>query len=149
MFDISELLRFATGALGGYHPMRLTLGFAIGVMLKMGIHAAGHSLPEALILSGLDEFNMGYFMFACAPLPFLPLILGRRGAPEGVAHQINTIRALLSEENATQVQRTMIWRAITSKYLAAVQPDLVRGPSLQDLFKEAKGELKPGPEAPS
>jgi hypothetical protein len=120
-----------------------------GCSCKNWHSCGGKFIPGSRFLAGLNDFGMGYYMFACAPLPFLLLIFGRKGAPEGVAHQINTIRALLEEERAPHAQRTLVWRAITSKYLEAVQPDLSRGPSLQDLFKEAKDELKIGRETRS
>jgi|SRR5580693_8817871 hypothetical protein len=143
-FDGSALLRFLTSALGGNHPMRLTLGLALGVFAKMAINALAHSYPSVAAWNALDEFGTIFFMFAFAPVPFVPIIFSQRTAPEGVSHQISTIRALLDEEGATHAHRAMVWRSITSKYLAKMEPDLSRGPALQNLFKEATDELRPG-----
>jgi len=78
-FDGSALIRFVTVALGSNYPMRLTFGLALGALLKMGVHAVAHSYPETA-WAALNEFNMFWFMFAVAPILFVPIIFSQKTA---------------------------------------------------------------------
>ena len=147
-----------TGALGSYHPMRLAYGLALGVTVKMIVHALALTYPEISALAALDSFNLVLFMVALAPWPFVPLIFAHGGADESISHQIRSINALLDAERATQAQRALVWRAVTTKY-----PSPRRNPSEEgktkgrakkgtkgepanELLAEAKNELREGGE---
>jgi hypothetical protein len=141
-FVASQMIRLVTVALGGNYPMRLVLGLALGVFLKMVVHTVASSQlggPQT-VWSALDDFAMVYFMFVVAPLPFIPIIFSVRTAPEGISHQINTVRVLLDEEKATQERRAYVWRSLTNKYFSALTPDLRQGPSLETLIPEAEND---------
>jgi hypothetical protein len=80
-------------------------------------------------------------MIVCAPLTFLPLIFGKRNAPESVVHQINTIQAILDRSGLPRVAQQLVWRALINKYVDAAKPDLSAPPNLEAVFNETANEL--------
>lgn len=144
--DSTEIMRLIISAFGATNPMRLVTGLAIGTAASMGVHILAVAYPEAPIWKALDEYGMHWYMLLCVPLPFLTMVFGHR-TPEGVARQIETLRALLNEEGASKAQRALVWRALTGKYLEAVSPDLTSAPSLKDLFEEER-QVNPDPHTP-
>lgn len=148
-FDGSELLRLTTTALGSLYPMRATFGLACGVVAKVAVHAASKMYPQWVAWSALDEWQIYYFMFVFAVIPFFPIIFFRGGLPEGADQQIAVIRALLDEQQAPKATRAMVWNSVTSRYLAALTPQLNSSPSLKKIFDETMKELPSDQHKPS
>jgi hypothetical protein len=146
MNESSLILRLILRILGAHHPIRLAGGLAIAVIVKMlvGAVAAGWPHPS---LAYLGSYETWWYMIGCAPLLYLPLLIGKKGAPETVVHQINTVQALLDRAGLPRERQKLVWNALVSKYIEEAKPDLSRTPDLAEL---AKLELKPqGPDAPA
>lgn len=144
-YDLSSLWRMITSTFATNYPMRLAIGVALACFVQTVVHVLARTFPDDPALQALDEFATIWYLIIFTPLMYLPVILGKEGAPESVVTQINTIKALISEGDFGTVQRIMIWRSLTDKYLAALQPDLSRPPKLRDLYHEAANEIHPDP----
>jgi hypothetical protein len=145
----SLLLRLVFRSLGAGHPIRLAIGIAFGIFLKAIMGALAAAYPESAALKSVDAYQSIWFIIVCAPLPFLPIILGNRNAPESVVHTINTIQALLDRAKLSRVGEQLFWRSLVDKYVAAAKPDLSASPKMDDIFKEAAKEALPNDAAPS
>ncbi|WP_315782197.1 hypothetical protein [Bradyrhizobium sp. SZCCHNPS1003] len=138
----SFLIRLVLGALGAAHPIRLAIGVAAGVILKIFLDGLAVSFPNILFLKAISAYQMYWFLIACSPLPFAPMLLGNRNAPESVVHKINTMQAILDRAKLSRVHEQMFWRTLLDKYVAAANTDLSRNPDLGKLFDESKAEIQ-------
>jgi hypothetical protein len=145
MNDASLFVRLVFRFLGAHHPIRLTLGIAIGVLLKMavGAMAAAYEHPS---LTYLGTWATYWYMLGCAPLMYATLLIGKRGAPETVVHQINTVDALLDRSGLSQESKKLVWRSLVTKYVEEAKPDLSQTPNLKQL---AELELQSSPQGPT
>jgi H+/Cl- antiporter ClcA len=137
----SFFTRFVLKALGAGHPIRLSIGIAIAVVLKIVADALALSSPGNAFLKGVSAYQMYWFVIACCPLAFIPVVLGKRNAPEAVVHTINTIQAILDRAKLSKTNEQMFWRALLDKYIAAAKPDLSGAPDMGKVFEEAKNEI--------
>jgi hypothetical protein len=148
-FDgLSAFWRFLVTSLGTLFPVRLALGVAVGFGAKTGVHVLAETTAEKSWVA-LDEFSSIWFILILTPWLFVPIIFGRKGAPESAVHHINTVELLIARSGLSPHQRTMIWRSLIEKYLNAVQPDLSRpSPALNALLDDAKKDIDGTPENP-
>ncbi|MCA1453553.1 hypothetical protein I6F35_10040 [Bradyrhizobium sp. BRP22] len=137
----SLVLRLLMKSLGAGHPIRFAIGLAIGTVIKMVIDALSLALPEVLFLKGISSYQMHWYLLASAPLAFVPMVFGKRNAPESVVHTINTIQALLDRAKLSKPNEQMLWRALLEKYVSAATPELSSTPDPKQLFDEALKEL--------
>jgi hypothetical protein len=137
----SFFTRFVLKALGAGHPIRLSIGIAIAVVLKILGDALALSFPENAFLKTVSAYQMYWFVIACCPLTFIPMVLGKRNAPEAVVHTINTIQALLDRAKLSKINEQMFWRALLDKYIAAAKPDLSGAPDIGKVLEETKAEI--------
>jgi hypothetical protein len=127
MIDVPSstlFLRLLTRLVGADHPIRLGCGVSLGILLKLLLDGMAATFPDTAFIVRIADNQMIWFILACIPVVYWPLISGRRGAPEPVVHTINTIQAVLDRAKLTKVQEAMFWRALLDKYVAAAQPDL-------------------------
>lgn len=137
----SFVARVVLKALGAAHPIRLSIGIALGIVLKMFVDGFALSFPENAFLKAVSAYQMCWFMIACCPLAFIPVVLGKRNAPEAVVHTINTMQALLDRAKLSKLNEQMFWRAVIEKYVAAAKPDLSVTPDLENVFDETRKEI--------
>jgi hypothetical protein len=145
--DASAIWRVLTSSFGTNYPMRLGIGAAFSCLLKTLVHVMAKVHPTEVIWLTLDEFGAIWYIAAITPLAFVTIVFGKKGAPEGVIYQINMVRALIAEGNFAPYQRILFWRSLTEKYLAALQPDISRNPSIRNLADETKEEFSIDPDA--
>jgi len=137
----SSLLRLMTGALGAGYPTRLFVGISFGTICKMAVAALAAAYVSQPLLHALDQFALYLYIVAVTPLLFVPIMFGRKGAPDSAVQQVNTVRLLIAEAGFTRGQAQFIWRSLIDKYIRAAQVDLSRPPKVVDLYKESAGEL--------
>jgi hypothetical protein len=143
------LLRLIFRSLGAGHPIRLAIGVAVGIALKVAADALAAAYPESAALKTVAGYQSIWFIIVCAPLVFVPMVFGKRNAPETVVHTVNTIQALLDRAKLSRVGEQLFWRALLDKYVAAAKPDLTASPNMDDLFNETAKEALPNDTAPS
>lgn len=140
--DLSGFWRYLVTSLGTLFPVRLALGIAIGFAIKTCIHVLAETGADKSWVA-FDEFNSIWYIVVVAPWLFVPIIFGRRGAPESTVHHINTVDLLIARSGLSPHQKSLIWRSLIEKYLNAVQPDLSRpSPALSALLDEAKKDAQ-------
>ena len=137
----SFFARFVLKALGAGYPIRLSIGIAIGIALKMVADGLAATYPEGAFLKAVSAYQMYWFVIVCCPLAFIPVVLGKRNAPEAVVHTINTIQALLDRGKFSKINEQMFWRALLDKYIAAAKPDLSIAPDMEKLVAETNKEI--------
>lgn len=134
MNESSLLIRLVLRLLGAHHPIRLSVGIAIGVIAKMGVTtmAATYQHPSLLALAGYPAW---YYVIACAPLMYASLLVGKKGAPESIVHQINTVDALLDKSGLSATDKKFIWRSLINRYIEQAKPDLSGTPDVGALVE--------------
>jgi hypothetical protein len=145
----SLMLRLIFRSLGAGHPIRLAVGVAFGIALKIAADVLSASYPESAALKTVAAYQSIWFIILCAPLVFVPIVFGKRSAPESAVHTINTIQALLDRAKLSRLGEQLFWRALLDKYVAAAKPDLRASPNMDDLFRETAKETLPNDAAPS
>lgn len=137
----SFFLRLVLKALGAGHPVRLSIGIAVGIVMKMLVDGLELAFPAHPFLKAVSAYQMYWFLIACSPLAFIPIIVGKRNAPEAVVHTINTIQALLDRAKLSKANEQMFWHALLDKYVAAAKPDFRVSPNLEQAFDETRKEI--------
>jgi hypothetical protein len=142
MTDVdSGLLRLMTSALGAAYPARLSVGISFGTICKMAVAALAAAYVGQPLLHALDQFALYLYIVAITPLLFIPIMFGRKGAPDSAVRQVNTVRLLIAEAGFTRGQTQLIWRSLIEKYIKAAQVDLSRPPKVVDLYSETAKEF--------
>jgi hypothetical protein len=124
--------------------MRLYFGVACGTLVKMAVTVLATTYAGQLVWQTLESFSLIWYLLVAIPLFFGPMAFGRKGAPESVAQQVNTIQLLMSQAGFSKAQAQLIWKSLIDKYIKAMQPDFSRGPKLVDLYRETAKELSDG-----
>jgi len=94
---ISALLRLLIRAVGAGYPMRLVFGASGGAALKIVLTVAARHNPESAVWNAFNEFSVLWYVIIVTPLLFMPIIFGRRGALEQVAHHVDTLRLFIDQ----------------------------------------------------
>jgi len=69
-----------------------------------------------------------WYVIIVTPLLFMPIIFGRRGALEQVAHHVDTLRLFIDQAKFSAAQRQLYWHSLIEKYIHAVQPRFDQAP---------------------
>jgi hypothetical protein len=137
----TALGRLLFSALGGRHPIRLFVGISCGCLAKLIVHALAETYVEAAIWSAMDDFSTWYYVVFVAPLLFVPMLVGRHGAPESAIHEANALRMLLDEAGIKGAQRQKFWNTFIDRYVGALASGTLRSPDLRQVFDDTVKEL--------
>jgi len=107
----------------------------------MFVDGGAFAYPGNAFLKAVSAYQLYWFLIACSPLAFIPMVIGKRSAPEAVVHTINTMQALLDRARLSKLNEQMFWRSVLEKYVAAAKPDLSTAPDMEKVFDEAGKEI--------
>ncbi|WP_146218078.1 hypothetical protein [Caulobacter sp. D5] len=109
---VTLALRFLFRVAGASNPIRFLFGIAFGIITDVLIGVIYVANPNSSIFRYLNELPLAIHILVVVPMVLIVPLLGKRGAPEGIAADINTIQALMDRADLPKYRQRQVWEGI-------------------------------------
>jgi hypothetical protein len=140
---LTQITRFIIVILGSEYPIRLSIGFLIGLFLTGVQSFVGAAIPGDTIASAFASINHYAIISSGVLISFFPLLFRKRDVlPKSYRTVYNIVDEAHARGALSDAQRRIAYKTITDKTVSAFSPGITADTDLRKIANEAIEEAR-------